>query len=286
MERKTVAETAGHEPLADDPSTRVHGVYVGNDRILVATTWGGKVLVSASDLSLTPDLVTTGIYDVPFTNYLHAALRTGQVAFDIGANVGLFTVLMATLVGPTGRVVAYEAAPANFALLRDNLAMNYLYDRVVAIPKAAAATAGILPFSATTRFAGNGSLIPHDQAYFDFYQVDSTVSFDVEVEPLDVHLGRHECIDLVKIDVEGGEYQVFRGMAELLNQGVVQKVVFELLRSRMGDDWEPFADLLSRYEGAGWSFATLANDGNVLPADLSDLIEHGRFSQVLMRREG
>jgi FkbM family methyltransferase len=260
--------------------------YLGNDRLLVSTNWGGKLFMSASDLSLTPEVLHDGNYDEPFTRFLMRTLARGHVVFDIGANVGLFTLLMARLVGPAGRVVAYEAAPDNIALLRDTIAMNYLSAWVDVVPRAAAAEAGNLTFYATTRFLGNGSTLPHDESYARDYAVDAERRLEVPGEPLDVHVGRFPAINLVKIDVEGGEEQVFAGMEGLISSGVVERICFELLRDRMGSDWGPMAARLRRFAAAGWSFAVLDADGRAVVADVEKLLEAGSFSQVLLVRPG
>ncbi len=260
--------------------------YLGDNRLLVSTNWGGKLFMSASDLSLTPEVLHDGNYDNPFTNFLQRTLRPGDVAFDIGANVGLFTVLMGRLVGPAGHVVAYEAAPENVALLRDNIAMNYYTDRVDVIAKAAAADAGTLRFHQSTRFQGNGSLLPHDDDYQRAYAVDEERTLEVDAEPLDIHRGRFERIHLVKIDVEGGEEQVLRGMESLIASGAVDRICFELLRDRMGSDWEPITERLRSLVAAGWSTSVLDGDGTPVAIAVDRVIEHGTFSQLLLQRPG
>jgi FkbM family methyltransferase len=274
-------------PAAARPQAPAHSAtYVGNNRLLVSTTWGGKLFMSASDLSLTPDVVHRGNYDEPFTRFVMKTLRRGDVAFDVGANVGLFTVLMGGLVGPEGRVVAYEAAPENVALLSDNVAMNYYGGWVDVVAKAAAAQEGTLPFYATTRFQGNGSMLPHDEEYAREYPVDGQRRLEIPAEPLDVHLGRFETINLVKIDVEGGEEQVFAGMEALVASGAVERICFELLRARMGADWEPMAARLRRFAAAGWTLSVVDGKGELLPAGVERLLEIGQYSQVLLQRPG
>jgi FkbM family methyltransferase len=274
-----------HEELtggAMHVQTGIHGTYVGDGRVFVTTTWGGRLFASARDLSITPELLAAGGYDLPFTNFALAELRPGDVVFDVGANIGVFTVLMARIVGPTGRVVAYEPEPANLLLLRDNVAFNYLNEWVEVIGRAAAAESGTVPFFSTQRFKGNASLVAHDDDYLAYFGVDASERIDVETEPLDSHLGSVERIDLLKIDVEGAEYRALVGARELLRSGVVRRVCLEVVRRRMGADWDPFVDLLRELQSTGWHFSRLDERGRRIPLPLNELVDGGWFSQVLL----
>ena len=263
------------------PPRALHGTYVGGDRVLVAPLSGGTLLLPADDLSLLPELVAHGVYDAPFTAFVQRTIRPGDTVVDVGANVGLFTLLFAFCVWEHGRVLAYEANPRMAAVLRDNVAMNWLGDRVEVVEKAAAAAAGTLPFLAPRRFPGGGSLRPLER---ELGANDTVERIEVAAEPLDALAGRFERVDLVKIDVEGAEEQVFAGMTGLLESGVVRRVSFELARDYMGEDWEPFARRLRDLASRGWRFSTLAVSGEPEPATLEAIFERGRFPQILMSR--
>jgi hypothetical protein len=97
--------------LTHRPVTGLHGTYVGNDRVLVSTTWGGRLLLPSDDLSLMPELVSTGTYDTPFTAFVQRHIRPGDTVIDVGAHAGLFTLLLAYQVWESGRVLAYEPSP-------------------------------------------------------------------------------------------------------------------------------------------------------------------------------
>jgi hypothetical protein len=105
---------------------------------------------------------------------------------------------------------------------------------------------------------------------------------EVDAEPLDVHAGRFERIDLIKVDVQGAEERVFAGMEELLGSGVVRRVSFAMARSQLGDDWEPFRRRLLGLRDAGWAFSTIAESGEPEPAALEALFDRSPISQVLM----
>jgi FkbM family methyltransferase len=263
-------------------SESLHGTYAGNGRMLISTTWGGRLLVPSEDLSLMPELVAHGTYDVPFTAFVQRHIRPGDTVIDVGANVGLFTLLLAYQVWEVGRVIAYEASPRMLELLRQNVALSWLDDRVEIVPKAAAAASGRLPFLAPRQYAMTGSLRPAEPPTEN--RGDTVDRIEVDAEPLDVHVGRFERIDLIKIDVEGAEDQVFAGMERLLASGVVKRVSFEVARARMGEEWDSFMARLRDLEGAGWQFSTISDAGEPESISLDAVFERGRFSQVLMQR--
>jgi FkbM family methyltransferase len=269
---------------AGSGATGLHGTYVGGNRMLISTTWGGRLLVPADDISLMPELVANGTYDAPFTAFVQRNIRPGDTVIDVGAHVGLFTLLLAYSVWDTGRVIAYEPCPRMLELLRDNVGMGWLDDRVEIVAKAAAATSGSLAFLAPTRYTMTGSLRPVEHLLTTQDRVDTVDRIEVDAEPIDVHLGRFEQIDLIKIDVEGAENQVFTGMEQLLASGVVRRVSFELAREHMGDEWKPFTERLRGLEAGGWTFWTISDAGEPQPIALSTVFERGRFSHVLMQR--
>lgn len=277
------AEVApGETPYPPFPPP-LRGTYVGDGQMLVAPIWGGRLLVPANDLLLMPELVTRGTYDVPFTAFVREHVQPGDVAIDVGAHVGLFTLLLAYEVWERGHVIAYEANPNTLRLLRDNIAMNYLDDRVEIVGRAAGARSGRAQLIAPERFRAMSSIQPLDEAtLLSGSKVDTVERFDVETEPLDTHVGRFEKIDVVKIDVEGAEEQVFAGMSNLLESGVVRQVCFEMIRPLLGNDWGGFAKRLKALESKGWRFATLPDSGIPEPAELDRLLDRGWWSQVAM----
>jgi FkbM family methyltransferase len=274
--------------VAESPSPTVpaglHGTYVGNGSVLIAPTWGGRLLMPSDDISLMPELVAEGTYDVPFTAFVQRHVRPGDTVFDVGANVGLFTILLAYQVWEFGRVVAYEAHPRMVRFLRDNVAMNWLNDRVEIVPKAAGARVEQVAFLAPSRFTMTGSIRPVEHLLATVDRREEVERIQVDSEPLDVQVGRFERIDLVKIDVEGAEEQVLAGMEGLLASGVVRRVSFEVSRDHIGDDWTRFTDRLTALKDAGWRFSMLTDAGEPTPIELDAVFDRGRFSQVLMER--
>lgn len=147
-----------------------------------------------------------GVNETPIQNALAKHLKPGGTFFDIGANVGFFSLLAARLVGPSGRIVAFEPVPANAAAIRRNAALNN-FQHITAIETAVGDSTGEIEL-VLTRHPGGASIIQ------DTPSPDITGRTRVPLARIDdLHAqGRIPAPNLVKIDVEGAEPAVLRGM--------------------------------------------------------------------------
>jgi FkbM family methyltransferase len=137
-------------------------------------------------------------------------LRPGDVVMDIGANVGLFSVVMASAVGSQGRVFAFEPVPANVARLEGNLRRNGISNTQVFAMGLGDADGDLMLHMAT------------DSAYPSLHEVQDGLgdgtALPVRVRALDgvwEELGRPQ-VAFIKMDVEGAEMDVLRGAPRLL----------------------------------------------------------------------
>jgi FkbM family methyltransferase len=148
----------------------------------------------------------TGAAERPVQDALARELHEGATVFDIGANVGFVTLVAARLVGPSGRVVAFEPVPENAEAIRENLALNAI-DWVE------------LHETAVGRTGGSARMIVSDVSAFSRLETVNVPTgarerIDVSVTSIDefMSLGAAPVPDLVKIDVEGAELEVLEGM--------------------------------------------------------------------------
>ncbi|NJK44255.1 MAG: FkbM family methyltransferase, partial [Pleurocapsa sp. SU_196_0] len=96
--------------------------------------------------------VSAVLTDSPARN---EGLRPGDVFLDIGAHIGLFTVVMARLVGPEGRVFSFEPTPSTRAVLERTVRLNQCDDRAEVRPEAVARTSGRSEFFDDRRYRSN-----------------------------------------------------------------------------------------------------------------------------------
>jgi FkbM family methyltransferase len=130
-------------------------------------------------------------------------VRPGQVVYDIGANVGSYTLLAARLVGPSGAVVSVEPLPENLRYLERHVEINGLHN-VRIIPAAATDRVGTLRFQGTSDRV-TSHIAPDGDVIVDGTTVDALVANPDLRAP-----------DFLKIDVEGAEAGVLRGATETL----------------------------------------------------------------------
>jgi FkbM family methyltransferase len=178
---------------------------------IYAQTPGGGSVEFRADTLIGRFFWTMGAFE---QSELLAAFRSaapGTYAFDVGANVGLFTVVMSRAVGPTGRVVAVEPVADTVRELRDNLERNRCIN-VDVVEGAAAASTGEVPLILTDDPALHSTR-------GEFMRGHPTIqTITVKAYTLDemwIAAGQPR-VSLVKIDVEGGEEEVLLGAAQMI----------------------------------------------------------------------
>jgi FkbM family methyltransferase len=146
-----------------------------------------------------------------------AALRPGDHALDVGANVGPYTLLFARCVGPSGRVLALEPAPEAFDGLTRHVALNGFADRVTPLNVAASDRAGTARL-AVDGFQGTNHLVGGGSTESD-RTTDGAASIEVRTVTVDELCERERIRPaLLKVDVEGAEMAVLRGAAETIRR--------------------------------------------------------------------
>jgi FkbM family methyltransferase len=184
-----------------------------NDRNIVIKELDGKLrlYVDTSDVVIGWGIIR-GKYEIDELDFVRRMVGPGQTVLDIGANIGLFTVTMASLIGPTGKVYAFEPLEDHASLLARSVAENDFADRVV------------LERAAVSDKPGSGQLISASKttnaggAYLNNGQVPlGHEASEVKLITLDTYPVRRP-VHFIKIDIEGAELLAFRGAKELLRE--------------------------------------------------------------------
>lgn len=148
--------------------------------------------------------------------FLLKHLVSGAHAVDVGAHIGLYTMLMARAVGPNGRVTAVEPAEENLRYLRQNIEANGYSDRVTVIAAAATDYSGVVRFHLTGSSDSHG-LHPHPNS-------PTRKIIELPAVRLDEVVGT---VDFVKVDTEGAELSTVGGMTRALTAAGARAALIE-----------------------------------------------------------
>ncbi len=222
---------------------------------------GTPLLVNIHDKGIGTLLFLQNRYASARVAEIQKVVKEGDVVIDIGANIGYFTVLLANLVGPRGRVYAFEPDPRNFALLLRTIERNG-YTQVVAEQKAVSNKAGEFLFYQTIGWASN-TLIPGNHVS----------AVNVQVVTLDDFLCDEHQVHFVKMDTDGSEPLAIQGMTQLIRRSPNLRVLAEYQPGNLKRYLNNPLEFLTTAEECGLRLATiLDSDSGRLPSlDLASL---------------
>lgn len=189
-------------------------------------------------------ILATGMWEPLVISALHALVKPGDVCIDVGANAGYISLVMAGLVGATGKVLSFEPNRAIVPKFRRNFELNPLLQSRVELHTTGLGREAATMFLAPDErdIVGNASLVASAGT--------ATTDF-IHVETLDSHcLARVDCM---KIDVEGMELDVLRGASKTIATAM-PVIVFETLRTRAPEHHLVIADYL---RGFGYGIYSL-----------------------------
>jgi FkbM family methyltransferase len=186
-----------------------------------------------------------GLYDYHDMNFLLRYLRAEDSFLDIGANVGVYTLLAASKI-QNGTIYSFEALPKNSKRLEDNLKLNQ-FQQVKSYALAVSNSTGSIALN-----LAEGDSMP-------FITTDATD--DTIIVPTDTldNLLQDKCLDnltLAKIDIEGAEILAMKGATSLLKQQRPFVWILEILDSVNSFDYQQkdVADFLQDYNYGFYSY--------------------------------
>ena len=219
----------------------VHGIE-SSLKTNYAQVWAGKMFLHPNDAFR---LSIYGIHGTHDFKIIKNNVKDGDNVIDLGANIGYFTLILAKLVGPTGKVFAFEPDPRNLALLKKNVEYNN-YKNVIIVPKAVSnVNDKCTLYTGQKTFGQNKIYKPKNTKIQKFIPIDSeTVRFDDFFKTN----GLLDKISFIKMDVEGAEFLALSGMKEILKLNKNIKIFTEAEISYLedaGSSYDQFIDLLT-----------------------------------------
>jgi FkbM family methyltransferase len=226
-----------------------------NLRFPVSSPRFGTMLVNRVD-TVNAFIYFFDVWEPHITALLDTQLREGDVFVDVGANIGYYSLCAARLVGDSGHVYALEASPSIYERLCRHISLNDLHN-VSPVHCAVWDSEGELDiFLGPGKNEGNTSLHPSPNRKHES---------KVRAAPLSALLDKGDIgrVKMVKIDVEGAETQVIRGIVDCLDQ-MADDVTFlmEVTKALMLEQGGSVEAALAPFEQRGYRYYAIPNEYN------------------------
>lgn len=263
--RPNPEEWPGHASRAGEDLGGVVASYTGSlefSRRRLGTAGGTAALADLPDFRIyaAPDDAAVGrhvrenLYEPEVTSVFRQVLRPGMGVVDIGANIGWFSMLSASIVGPTGLVVSVEPNGSNARMLEASRRANG-FGQMRVVQAAAGPAVGMLVLH---RSYSNGttSALPDDAAAL--FEAESVACL-----PVDLVVPEGRRIDLIKVDVEGAEFLALQGCAGVIGRDrpvIVSEFSPDLMPGISGVSGPVYLEWLL---GQGYTLHVIGLDGTV-----------------------
>jgi FkbM family methyltransferase len=144
--------------------------------------------------------------------FLKQHCKPGAVVIDIGAHIGLFSVVASKIVGENGKVYAFEPSPTTYAFLQKTIQLNKANNVIETFQKAVSSAAG------TTKFYISDDVIANSNSLVSYLEDRELKGIDILLTTVDVFAEEKKIkqLSFIKIDVEGAEYDTLRGAERIL----------------------------------------------------------------------
>jgi FkbM family methyltransferase len=177
------------------------------DGMISVSMPGYSLFVSPNDRDISAPIAMGHAYEPYVEAAIREVLRPGDTFVDVGANIGYFTALAAHLVGPEGKVIAWEPLDKNIQLIYATIWENR-FRNVTVFPFAASSDVGLVAMTSHP-LSSNAGITPRQLG-------EKRTRVIAQSQRLDDQLATLERLDVIKFDIEGHELHAWRGASSLL----------------------------------------------------------------------
>jgi FkbM family methyltransferase len=232
-----------------------------------------KMVVSLDD-DVSRDIYENRWYDEERwqTSVFMSHLQPGMSVLDLGGNIGFYTMMARSIIGPEGRVVTFEPYPRSAAMIRASIEANdYKNVTVVQAGVSDSDSTGKLYLSPDSWAEHSLLDLEHSKPSADGYTMDvELVTVDRALEKLNHNFH----VDIIKIDIEGGEWRAVHGMTKVLACNPKLTIMTEFWPhgfSRAGSAPQQYLDFL---QDAGFAIANMnAKTQKIEPMTVEQMVE-------------
>ena len=221
----------------------------------------GKIILNQDDVAVS-GMLALGAFEPYQMALFRKTIKPGMTIVDIGANIGLYSVIAGKLTGKNGRVFSFEPEKKNFEYLNKNVNANNLKNVQVDTTAISneKATRNLFLFSDNT---GSYSLVDNRK---------TNISVQVQTDTLDniLKLKAIDHVDFIKMDIEGAEYLAFEGMTDVINKSKNLTMMIEFFPNAIRRFNKEPLQFLNKIKSLGFKISEISED-NKTTIEITDL---------------
>jgi FkbM family methyltransferase len=265
-----------------DIAIRKLGILKKDDKFYIYHN-GFKLNYIKDDYSLIDFIKTNNDYEGATREVVERILKKGDIFLDLGSHIGFYALIAARIIGDTGHVYAFEPTPATRDTLSKNIVDNNL-SNIITVE-----SFGISDRSENVYFIVNSNSSECNK----ISQSDEGVENVITIKTISIDdyaiLNNIKKIDLVKMDIEGAEYQAIMGMRNIISENPDIKLIFEYNKKIMDENDSSGVKIFNLLKELGFNKFTIIYRGEIdidIPRDfeLIDLYSKRDNINILARK--
>ena len=196
-------------------------------------------------------------YEPDVVSLCRQYIQPGMVVIDAGAYAGYYTLLFSELVGPTGKVYAFEPHPENFDTLKHNSQQSRFKQNIVLLQNAVSDRVGTVQISAHKTDTAKTSLYSAEK---------NNISLTIETTTIDSFFVKYNLakIDLIKLDIEGAELAALDGMQNLIASNNKLMVIVECSPQILARSGSAPTTLINKINNLGFTVSAIGPRGELI----------------------
>lgn len=222
-----------------------------NQRFIMKDIHNYKMILDTKDMGISRALLFFGSREEDHKYLLEKELKPGMTMLDLGANIGYYALMECNLVGPEGFVYCIEPHEENFNQLKKNISLNKMEDRVEFFHLGAS--------NKNSKEKLYVSINSNQHSFCDTTSEENLANLSgstVEVETITVEkfIQGKKNIDLIRMDIEGFEVEVFEGMLPAIdnNNSFRPSILFETHRAMYREPDRSLKTMLNQLFNRGY----------------------------------
>jgi len=254
--------------------------YIGDNTILATVLDRYRMVLDSTDRGIVPHLCMDGFWESWITAWVMNNVKAGQRVLNLGANCGYYTMLLADLVGPAGRVLAVEPSPVHAANIWYSAHLNGYHERLDLFEGVVGEQEGPAVLSWYPGMTMNA------RVYYEDAPKDPAVALSAPKETMTAQMKRADVLvaewpsaDLALIDTEGAEPMVFKGMEEIIKHNPRFRALIEFSPGRYADP----ASFIDWLRARGFGFEVVGLEATASPITREQLLD-GEERMILLSR--